>query len=88
VNENGMGALNNEAFSVYPNPSDNMVYWTSARAVNSYCIYGVEGKIMVKNTEVKAKQFGLSLENLSAGVYILTCTFDNGAVSQAYVIKK
>ena len=88
VNENGVGALNTEAFSVYPNPSDNMVYWTSARAVNSYCVYGVEGKIMVKNTEVKAKQFGLSLENLSAGVYILTCTFDNGAVSQAYVIKK
>lgn len=87
VNGGGVNSLNEETFSVYPNPSHELIHWVSSSPVASYSLSDIHGKRIIENHLVKTTQFNISLENLSIGMYFLDCIFENGRSGQIQVIK-
>lgn len=87
INSGGVTSLNKETFTVYPNPSQEIVQWVSYNSVSSYSLRDIHGKQILVNTKVKSTQFTLSIANLSPGMYVLDCTFENGNSGRVQVIK-
>ena len=87
VNGGGVNSLNEETFSVYPNPSHELIHWVSSSPVTSYSLSDIQGKRIIQNHSVRTTQFNISLENLNNGMYFLDCIFENGRSGQIQVIK-
>ena len=87
VTGGGVNLLNEETFTVYPNPSHELIHWVSSSPVTSYSLSDIQGKRIIENHVVKTTQFNISLENLSVGMYFLDCIFENGRSGQIQVIK-
>ena len=87
VTGGGVNLLNEETFTVYPNPSHELIHWVSSSPVTSYSLSDIQGKRIIENHVVKTTQFNISLENLSIGMYFLDCIFENGRSGQIQVIK-
>ena len=87
VTGGGVNSLNEETFTVYPNPSHELIHWVSSSPVTSYSLSDIHGKRIIENHVVKTTQFNISLENLSVGMYFLDCIFENGRSGQIQVIK-
>jgi lysyl endopeptidase len=87
VTGGGVNSLNEETFTVYPNPSHELIHWVSSSPVTSYSLSDIQGKRIIENHVVKTTQFNISLENLSIGMYFLDCIFENGRSGQIQVIK-
>ena len=87
VTGGGVNSLNEETFTVYPNPSHELIHWVSSSPVTSYSLSDIHGKRIIENQVVKTTQFNISLENLSVGMYFLDCIFENGRSGQIQVIK-
>ncbi|MFM7595736.1 MAG: T9SS type A sorting domain-containing protein [Flavobacteriales bacterium] len=87
VNGGGVNSLNEERFTVYPNPSQDIIHWVSSSLVASYTLVDIHGKHIIENSTVKNTQFTFSMEQLSPGFYVLNCLFENGNSGQMQVIK-
>ena len=87
INGGEINSLNNETFTLYPNPAQEIVHWVSSNTVHSYSLHDILGKQILVNPFVKATQFSLSIANLSPGMYILDCTFENGNSGRVHLIK-
>lgn len=87
VNGGGVNSLNEERFTVYPNPSQDVIHWVSSSLVASYTLVDIHGKQIIENNTVKNTQFTFSIKQLSPGFYVLNCLFENGKSGQIQVIK-
>jgi hypothetical protein len=87
VTGGGINSLDKETFTVYPNPSHELIHWVSSAPVTTYTLSDIQGKRIIENHVVKNTQFNISLEHLSAGMYFLDCIFENGKSGQIQVIK-
>jgi hypothetical protein len=87
INGGEINSLNKETFTIYPNPSHELIHWVSSSPVTSYSLSDIQGKRIIENHVVKTTQFNISLENLNIGMYFLDCIFENGKSGQIQVIK-
>ena len=66
---------NNVGFSLYPNPAKDILQ-ISGNAPNSYTIYGIDGRLLLKG---KYSSNGIEVSTLSSGQYILVGEYKNGS---------
>lgn len=79
----GTGDFSKTAFTVYPNPSTDVITIQSAESIENISVYSVTGQV-VRNT----KSATVNVNDLTAGVYILNITFAKGSTATAKVVKK
>ena len=75
-------------FNIYPNPANSQIFVTS----------GFSGKISVMMTDLAGKvvfrddaadaAFSLSIEDLTAGIYLFTLASENGALTKKVMVKR
>ena len=77
----------NTTFSVYPNPSDNMINIKSITQVIDFEIYDLSGKCVLKNNRENINISAINISTLSTGIYFLTLR--SSSISQTIkVVKK
>ncbi|WP_258540772.1 T9SS-dependent choice-of-anchor J family protein [Parvicella tangerina] len=65
---------NENAFTIYPNPSDNGIFYTDLNQNTSYEVFSVSGKLMDKGT---IQGNTLNLSHLQSGVYFCKANNSN-----------
>jgi hypothetical protein len=84
----GINELTNESVSIYPNPTNNFVtisLGNHSGAVN-YTLTTVEGKIVVKQNNIKGNKIIINLSSESKGIYFLK--IEGVAFTKVYKIVK
>ena len=71
---------------IYPNPAEGLVNLVSGSNISSAAIYASDGRLL-KRIEVNAERCTLNLDNLSAGVYHLSISLEDGVVSRTIVLR-
>ena len=75
-----------EHISVFPNPSDGMVFVESPEIlVNSYEIYNMNGQRMFTSRTSHIAPFSINISYLPRGVYILVLHTERGVVSKKII---
>jgi hypothetical protein len=72
---------------IYPNPAGNILHWQSDVGIRAISIYDISGRA-VKEQAVTGHSGSLSLEDLSAGSYIVVLSDDTGKSMHKVLIKK
>ncbi len=72
---------------VYPNPTTGIVSFQTDKMLTAYEIYGLWGQLVQKG-RLWGSEPSLSMENLSAGTYIIKLHTDQGTVITRQVIKR
>ena len=81
---------NKTIFSVYPNPTTDVIYINNNRNIGSamYKITDLNGRVIDTNTISLTNGSTVNTSNLSAGIYILTLKTNSGEVFSQKIIKK
>jgi extracellular elastinolytic metalloproteinase len=81
---------NKTIFSVYPNPTTDVIYVNNNRNIGSaiYKIIDLNGRVIQTNTITLANGFKVNTSSISAGMYILTLKTNSGEVFSQKIIKK
>lgn len=88
TNNLGLESSAKAAFSVYPNPVNNVLNITSATAENmSYKIYNLQGASIMSGN-VSASNNQISVDAISQGVYFITMTAEDNTATTVKFIKK
>jgi hypothetical protein len=74
-------------FTVFPNPSSDMITVSNAESFSRYVLTDITGQIVLSGT-VNTSSLELSLAGLSAGVYVLTLSGDVVAPASQTVIRQ
>lgn len=84
----GLGTidLDYKAMQIYPNPATGTVTIATDSTLKSYEVVSVLGQKLLHGT-FNPEQYTISLEGLSAGVYIINVQTEKGTVSQKIVKK-
>lgn len=83
TNVAGLTDVNAAQFTLYPNPTSNVVLVKANKEVQSLQVYNLTGQLIATGT---TKQVDLS--NAQAGVYMVKIYFENGATATQKIIKK
>ena len=70
------------AVSLYPNPAKNYIHINTALDLQSYQIYDVSGKVVMKNNLIAKK---ININQLANGVYFLVLSSEKGKVVKKIV---
>ncbi|RZJ72135.1 T9SS type A sorting domain-containing protein [Flavobacterium sp.] len=89
TNDLATGQFNNGLVGMYPNPAQDVVNFTVKNGVSlqSAEIYNITGQVVGKASFTSAAEGKMNISALSAGVYIVKLTTDQGSVSQRLVKK-
>ncbi|ALM48451.1 hypothetical protein AMR72_05770 [Flavobacterium psychrophilum] len=79
----GLDDVNATQFTLYPNPTNDVVTVQENRDIQSIEVYNLTGQLIATGT---AKQ--VNLGNAQAGVYMIKIHFENGSTATQKVIKK
>ncbi|MCH2225899.1 MAG: T9SS type A sorting domain-containing protein, partial [Crocinitomicaceae bacterium] len=73
INSVGITELSNDLISIYPNPTNNIVTVSLNNAIGelNYEVRTIEGKIVVKKSNINSDQFTIDLSLESDGIYFL-----------------
>ena len=63
--------------NVFPNPSSDYIQITSNNKINNIKLYNSIGKLL-KNNSINKKEFSLSINNFSPGIYLIELIDENG----------
>lgn len=92
---NGFGGgiedmINEKALTVYPNPTSNKVQINISEAYSMQTIqlYNIYGQLLQVFDADRSQQYNLSLENYSAGVYVLRIITTDNQVIEHKIIKQ
>ncbi|NVK28058.1 MAG: Ig-like domain-containing protein [Flavobacteriia bacterium] len=80
----GIDEQNLNALNIYPNPATDFVNIEVEGEINSVSIYTLEGRLVMQSNEVEN---GVSVNNLTAGVYILRAEVNGTAVESRFIKK-
>lgn len=83
-------ATNNLAenkFEFYPNPIQNELNFRGNQTISSIQVYNLAGQV-IDHAKVGEKTHQLNTTKLTAGVYIVKVTFENGTTKTIKIIKK
>lgn len=72
-------------FSYYPNPTDNLLYITSALDIEKLTIFNILGQEVLAQSKLKDKQVDMS--SLTQGTYLFKVVFEDGSVETFKVLK-
>ena len=81
----GISEQNRGLLSVYPNPSDGIL-WVETKQGGDVYVYGLDGKLLIDKRDVPAKS-PLDLSDLTKGIYLIKLVKD-GRVSEQKFIKQ
>ncbi|MCG2432051.1 T9SS type A sorting domain-containing protein [Aequorivita xiaoshiensis] len=87
--ESILGVENNVVtqFSLYPNPTSEVLNVNAGVSIESIQIYNISGNLL-KNKSMKDTQGSINVSSLSSGLYIAKVTLNNGTLKQLKFIKK
>lgn len=85
--ELAIGDINKGNFAYYPNPVQNELNFKGEQAIANIEVYNLTGQI-VNNVKVGEKTYKLDTTKLTAGVYMVKVTFENGTTKTVKIIKK
>lgn len=74
------------AYTVYPNPTDDEVNFSSSDFISAVTLYDMYGKTIIKN-ELHAPTGKISLRSLPAGIYILQMQSSQNTIRTFKVLK-
>lgn len=74
--------------TLFPNPANQIIQLKSSENIVGYKIYDYQGTLKSQNQLLKSKQFSISLNNLSPGIYYTTIILDNGQTISKQFIKQ
>lgn len=78
----GIDELEN-SISLYPNPANNQLYFTTREVVSTIQIFSVDGKLILSNPAIFNNQIDIS--NLQSGTYIIKITTASGNFTSKFV---
>lgn len=81
----GIDAVNADNIKVYPNPASGKLYIESSAQIKSISMTSLTGAVVVNKTTTGSKQM-VNLQNIDAGIYILTVTDESGATSYKKIL--
>jgi hypothetical protein len=83
---NGIGEMNAEDVSVYPNPAENELN-INAEGLQRISVYNAMGQLL-KTVEVGGQdQFTMEVGNYPTGIYTLRLVMDKGVLSKTILVK-
>lgn len=74
--------------SIYPNPTDDILYIQSTENISSIFIYDVSGNKHIERFYEGDKNIELSLNNLEKGIYIIKVLSQNGIVTTSRIVRR
>ena len=72
----------------YPNPTTEMAYVSTEGTIRSYEMVDAMGRKVMAQENVNADILELNVSNLSAGIYFINVTTDNGVATQRLTVVK
>ena len=75
----------NDQIVLFPNPANNILYFSSSTSLNDVSIYNLEGKLLLKYPDAKSSEFDVSV--LNPGIYFLRGIMPDGKVGYQKFIK-
>jgi len=79
----GLDDLNKTRFTVYPNPTHDLLTIQSQAAVKNIEAYNIAGQLIAQSGNAL-----LSLSKAAAGIYIVKISFENGSTATEKIIKQ
>jgi len=86
VGEVGFKELNQNSVSVFPNPANDFVTVQAMNTIKNIQVYNLAGQLVFEQTS-NAKFVTVKTSSLSAGVYNLKATLENGTINKKIVIQ-
>lgn len=85
VNSLSANEFNSKKITVYPNPSKAQFYIDSKNSIKEIKIYDMLGKTVSEQQTSQNNEI-VNTNNLLAGIYLLTVTFDDGTLTKQRLI--
>ncbi|QTV06417.1 T9SS type A sorting domain-containing protein [Faecalibacter bovis] len=85
--ELAVGDMNKANFAYYPNPVQNELNFKGEQTIANIEVYNLAGQT-VNSVKVGGKTYQLNTAKLTAGVYMVKVTFENGSSKTVKIIKK
>ena len=79
--------LSQNVYSVFPNPSANIINITSIKTVSAVKLYDMIGNLVIYNP-IFSEKTSLNITEINNGVYFLELEFEDGGLSVTNIIKK
>jgi len=66
--------------SIYPNPAKDILYILSSsnRTLQNISLMSIDGRLVSSTTNIGMKKYSMDVSHLSAGIYIIKISTDNG----------
>ncbi len=74
-------------FNVYPNPSEDKIFFNSNEKIKKVEVYNLAGKKVLTNNQPDKNNY-LSLSKLDTGIYVIKAAFYNGRTAERKVQKQ
>lgn len=81
------GEKDAKLFNIYPNPSEDKVFFSSNERIKSVELYNINGKQLISNTQPDKINY-LSISQLDTGLYVVKAAFYNGKTAERKVKKQ
>ncbi len=82
----GLNDLENEALTIFPNPTEDIITLQIPTENASISVYDMTGRMAMK-ADVHASSTSLNVSELPQGVYRAVCTFENGHSTSKLLFK-
>lgn len=85
-NNSSIRFVSSENIVVYPNPTDNVLHISGATEIASIKLHSMGGQALW-NVTPKSSQISIPIEELAAGVYLITIVMDSGEINHSRIYK-
>lgn len=75
------------AFSVYPNPANEMVTISAKQNVTAYTVFDITGKVVATRRNIATPTVRIDVDQMNAGVYLIAVETASGKTTQRLVIE-
>jgi hypothetical protein len=79
-----LSSFDQSKFSLYPNPTKNILNLTSASVIENVTIYNTLGQLVLKQ-DFSTNEVSISLQHLNKGVYIVTAKVGNELLRKQFI---
>lgn len=86
TNPTGVSYIHDATFAIYPNPTNDKIYFDKSERLTRIEVYDLSGKII--SAHMIASNNFISVSNLSPGLYLAKAIFSDGQIVTAKIVKK
>lgn len=80
--------LENDNYSLYPNPADDRVFLMSDEVINKVILYDIHGNEFYLGTKSEEKSFSFSISSLANGLYFVSLYADDKLIGTEKILKQ